>query len=120
MIAQIITGLVAIEAIIIMMIEMFGSVAQQAKSFELEPAVLKMPEVKVLLANQGIYNGLFGALILVTMFFIHGPQQVLMLQFEMLYILIAAIYGSITSARKILVVQGLPAVVALIALYFLN
>lgn len=41
MIAQIITGLVAIEAIIIMMIEMFGSVAQQAKSFELEPAVLK-------------------------------------------------------------------------------
>ena len=119
MIAQIITGLVAIEAIIIMMIEMFGSVAQQAKSFELEPAVLKMPEVKVLLANQGIYNGLFGALILVTIF-IHGPQQVLMLQFEMLYILIAAIYGSITSARKILVVQGLPALVALIALYFLN
>ena len=54
------------------------------------------------------------------MFFIHGPQQVLMLQFEMLYILIAAIYGSITSARKILVVQGLPALVALIALYFLN
>ncbi len=31
MIAQIITGLVAIEAIIIMMIEMFGSVTQQAK-----------------------------------------------------------------------------------------
>ena len=52
MIAQIITGLVAIEAIIIMMIEMFGSVAQQAKSFELEPAVLKMPEVTVLLATH--------------------------------------------------------------------
>lgn len=118
MFGYIITVLVAIEAIVIMCVEMFGSAPQQAKAFELEESFVKVPEVKVLLANQGVYNGLFGALIFATMFLLSGQQQILMLQLEMLFVLLAAIYGSLTAARKIILVQGVPAVIALIALYF--
>lgn len=117
MVAYIITGLVAIEAIGIMFLEIFGSPEQQAKSFELEASFVKIPEVKSLLGNQGIYNGLLGALIFGTMFFLEGPQQILMLQMEMAFVIIAAIYGSFTAARKIIIIQGLPALIALIALF---
>jgi len=112
-----ITALVAIEAIGIMIIEIFGSTPQQAKAFELEESFVKIPETKSLLGNQGIYNGLLGALIFATIFLLNGPQQILMLQLEMLFVLIAAIYGSLTAARKIILVQGLPAAIALVALY---
>ncbi|KAA8370897.1 DUF1304 domain-containing protein [Leuconostoc carnosum] len=120
MIAYIITTVVAIEAIGIMVIEMFGSSAMQAKSFELDKSFVEMPEVKTLLANQGIYNGLLGVLIISTMLMLTGPQQILMLQMEMLFILIAAVYGSLTAARKIIFVQGLPALIALITLFMTN
>lgn len=117
MFANIITSLVAVEAIIIMAVEMFGSTAQQAKAFDLKKNVVQIPEVKVLLANQGVYNGLFGLLILITMLLLSGPQQTLMLQLEMLFIIIVSVYGSLTASRKIIVIQGLPAIIALIALY---
>lgn len=117
MIAYIMTGLVAIEAVGIMFIEMFGSPKQQAKAFALKESFVKIPEVKSLLGNQGIYNGLLGALIFGTLFFLEGPQQILMLQMEMIFIIIAAIYGSFTAARKIILVQGLPAMIALVTLY---
>lgn len=117
MIALVITALVAIEAIGIMFVEVFGSTPQQVKAFELKPEIVDIPEVKTLLGNQGVYNGLLGVLIFATMFLLSGQQQVLMLSLEMGFILMAAIYGSLTSARKIIFVQGLPALLALIALY---
>ena len=116
MIALVITALVAIEAIGIMVVEVFGSTPQQAKAFELKPEIVDIPEVKTLLGNQGVYNGLLGVLIFATMFLLSGQQQVLMLSLEMGFILIAAMYGSLTAARKIILVQGLPAAIALLAL----
>ena len=56
MIALVITALVAIEAIGIMVVEVFGSTPQQAKAFELKPEIVDIPEVKTLLGNQGGYN----------------------------------------------------------------
>lgn len=118
MIGTILVIFVAIEAIGIMILEMFGSSGQQAKAFELEEAFVKLPGVKTLLANQGIYNGLFGALIIGTVLLLTGSQQLVMLRLEMLFVLLAAVYGSLTAARKIIIMQGLPAVFALILLSF--
>ena len=117
MIALVITALVAIEAIGIMFVEVFGSTPQQVKAFELEPEIVDIPEVKTLLGNQGVYNGLLGVLIFATMFLLSGHAQVVMLALEMGFILIAAIYGSLTAVRKIILVQGLPAAIALLALF---
>ena len=117
MIGYILVVLVSIEAIGIMLLEMFGPAKQQANAFELDESFVKIAEVKTLLANQGIYNGLFGALIIATLLLLTGPQQLLMLKLEMVFVLLAAIYGSLTAARKIIVMQGLPAFLALIALF---
>ncbi|MGY3742876.1 DUF1304 domain-containing protein [Leuconostoc inhae] len=117
MLAYFITGLVAVEAIGIMFIEIFGSPKQQAKAFDLDESFVKIPATKSLLGNQGIYNGLLGVLIFGTMFLLDGPQQILMLEMEMAFIIIAAIYGGLTATRKIILIQGLPAMIALIALY---
>lgn len=119
MLVHILPILVAIEAIIIMYIEMFASTKLQAKSFGLKEDFVNIPETKVLLANQGIYNGLLGILILGTTFLLKGHAQLLMLIMEMLFILIAAIYGGFTANKKIILIQGLPAALALLILIFL-
>jgi len=51
------------------------------------------------------------------MLFLSGPQQVLMLQMEMLFIFLAAVYGALTATKKIILVQGLPAFIAIILLF---
>lgn len=117
MFAYIMVTLVSLEAIGIMFVEMFGTASQQAKAFDLKESFVQIPEVKTLLGNQGIYNGLFGALVIGTMLFLSGPQQVLMLQMEMLFIFLAAVYGALTATKKIILVQGLPAFIAIILLF---
>lgn len=118
MIETILIAIVSIEAIGIMILEMFGAPKQQANAFELDESFVKMPEVKTLLANQGIYNGLFGALIIGTLVFLKGQQQTTMLELEMLFVVLVAIYGSLTAAKKILIIQGLPAFLAFMVLIF--
>ena len=117
MFAYIMVTLVSLEAIGIMFVEMFGTASKQAKAFDLKESFVQIPEVKTLLANQGIYNGLFGTLVIGTMLFLSGPQQVLMLQMEMLFIFLAAVYGALTATKKIILVQGLPAFIAIILLF---
>ncbi len=118
MIEIILVTIVSVEAIGIMLLEMFGTTRQQANAFELEESFVKMPEVKTLLANQGLYNGLFGVLIIGTLLLLNGSPQTLMLELEMLFVFLAAVYGSLTAAKKIIVIQGLPAFIALIFLIF--
>ena len=67
----------------------------------------------VLASNQGLYNGFLAAGLiwgLVT-------GQVNVIVFFLLCVLIAGIYGGLTAGRTILLVQALPAVLALFALY---
>ncbi|MCT0020000.1 DUF1304 domain-containing protein [Weissella cibaria] len=116
MIGIILTALVALEALYIMGLEMFGSPKKQAETFELEEEFTKVPEVRSLLGNQGIYNGMLGVLILLTMVVLNGAAEMTMLKLFMAYIIVVAIYGSMTAAKKIILVQGLPAALALLAL----
>ncbi|UOX36450.1 DUF1304 domain-containing protein [Weissella cibaria] len=116
MIGIILTVLVALEALYIMGLEMFGSPKKQAETFELEEEFTKVPEVSSLLGNQGIYNGMLGVLILLTMVVLNGAAEMTMLKLFMAYIIVVAIYGSMTAAKKIILVQGLPAALALLAL----
>lgn len=118
MIGIILVTIVSVEAIGIMLLEMFGTDRQQANAFELDKSFVKMAEVKTLLANQGLYNGLFGLLIIGTLLLLNGSPQTLMLELEMLFVFLAADYGSLKAAKKIIVIQGLPAFIALIFLIF--
>ncbi|TBO28850.1 DUF1304 domain-containing protein [Aquabacterium lacunae] len=81
----------------------FGMNAEQAEA------------TKVLAANQGLYNGFLSAGLLwgLTM----GPAGVPTLTFFLACVLVAGVYGAVTASRKILFVQGLPALVGLVLLH---
>jgi len=117
MIGIILTGLVAVEALYIMGLEMFASSKKQAETFDIDEEITKLPEVRILLGNQGIYNGMLGIIILLTMVSLDGAAKTTMLEMFMAYVIIVAIYGSVTSSKRILLFQGLPAALALLALF---
>ncbi|PIU00923.1 MAG: DUF1304 domain-containing protein [Bdellovibrionales bacterium CG10_big_fil_rev_8_21_14_0_10_45_34] len=72
----------------------------------------------VLAANQGLYNGFLAAGLIWAIF--HPDSQVSkqLALFFLICILVAAIYGGYSVSRRILLVQGIPALLALIAAWF--
>jgi len=68
-----------------------------------------------LAANQGLYNG-FLAAGLVWGLLAEDPVGRQVTVFFLLCVAVAGVYGSLTASRRILFVQTLPAVLALVAL----
>ncbi|MES3039423.1 MAG: DUF1304 domain-containing protein [Bdellovibrionota bacterium] len=113
-IAQILVGLVAILHIGFLILEMFlWTKPLGLKVFRQTPA--KAADTKVLAANQGLYNGFLAAGLIWSL--VHGaPEVAAQLQIFFLdCVIVAGIYGAVTFSRKILFVQTLPAVAALVA-----
>ncbi len=69
---------------------------------------------KVLAANQGLYNG-FLAAGLIWAFFCPQPEFAQQLRFFFLgCVIVAGVYGAMTASKKILYVQAMPAIIALL------
>ncbi len=113
-ISKILVALVGLEHIYILYLEMFlWTKPTGMKSFGTTKEFAEAS--KALAANQGLYNGflaagLFWSLLQPDASF--GHQLSL---FFLVCVIVAAIYGGMTAKRSILVVQGLPALIALIA-----
>jgi len=73
-----------------------------------------LPETRVLAANQGLYNGFLAAGLLWSLWL--GEEGVHVAIFFLACVLIAGLFGAVTASRKILYVQALPALAALLAL----
>jgi len=69
---------------------------------------------KTLAANQGLYNGFLAAGLIWGLAL--GTEGIPIREFFLICVLIAGIYGGITVNRRILVLQGAPAALALWAL----
>lgn len=117
---QIVTNIlviaVALEHVFIMLLEMFfikSVVAQRA--FKTDPNLLERKEVRVMFANQGLYNG-FLAAGLFWSFFVPEPMATQLRFFFLGCVIVAAIYGSITANKQILLKQGGLAILAMILL----
>jgi putative membrane protein len=67
---------------------------------------------KVLAANQGLYNGFLAAGLIWGLSLGAAGTQIQV--FFLLCVLVAGVYGALTASRKILYVQALPALIALI------
>ena len=117
-IGVILTILVGIEHIGIMWLEIFGKPELQAKSFDMDINFVKQPAAKTALANQGIYNGMLGLLILIVFFFFRIPTLITVWQLLLAFVVVVAIFGGFTASKKIFVVQMLPALIAFILLFF--
>jgi putative membrane protein len=111
-ITAILVAIVAIEHIYFLYLEMFlWTKPKGMKIFGNTPE--KAEASKVLAANQGLYNGFLAAGLIWGL--IHPTPAVgIQIQiFFLLCVIAAGIYGGLTAKRAIIVVQGLPALVAL-------
>ena len=98
-----------------MILEMFAKPEKHAQSFDLNTEFTKQPEVRVLLANQGIYNGMLGLSILASFWLFYGNTQLTVQLLLLTFIAVVALYGGFTSTRKIWLLQMLPAIIGFFA-----
>jgi putative membrane protein len=113
-ISMILVGLVALEHVYILYLEMFAwTTPRVQRTFGTTPEFAR--ESKALAANQGLYNGFLAAGLIWGL--VH-PNAAIGGQIQLFFlgcVIVAAIYGGITAKRSILLVQGGPALLALIA-----
>lgn len=107
-------ALVALEHIGIAVLEIFAAPDKQAAAFDMPLDFVKQKNAQTALSNQGIYNGMLGVLILAMILFFTGPVLKTIMILLMIYIIVVAVYGAFTATKKILYIQGLPALIALI------
>lgn len=104
--------LVAIEHVYILILEMFLWTGPRAlKAFGMTQAFAESS--KVLAANQGLYNGF---LALGLFWGLLHPDKGFAFQIQVFFlscVLMAALYGALTAKKSILIVQGLPAFLAI-------
>ncbi|WP_397385581.1 DUF1304 domain-containing protein [Paenimyroides ceti] len=114
LIAQILIGVVAVEHLYILWMEMFAWETAGKKTFKGSlPEDLFQP-TKGLAANQGLYNGFLAAGLIWSLFISDPMWQTNIASFFLICVLVAGIYGALTASRKIFFVQALPALIALI------
>jgi putative membrane protein len=114
LLSSILVGLVAIEHVYILYLEMFAwTTPRGRRAFGTTQAFAE--ESKALAANQGLYNGFLAAGLFWSL--LH-PEPNTSLQLQLFFlgcVIVAAIYGGLTAKRSILFVQGGPALLALLA-----
>lgn len=116
LITKILAILVALEFIYIMYLETFATTSDKtAKVFNMRVEELQQPSLNTLFKNQGVYNGFISVLILVAVL---GYDSKIATMWLMLYIIVVAIYGGLTSHPSIIVKQGGLAIVTLITCLF--
>lgn len=111
-ITAILVSFVGLEHLLIMGLEMFASPRKQADLFELSIDYTSQPEARIAMANQGIYNGMLGCLILVSYWLLPASYHLVMTMLLLVFVVIVALYGGATVSKKVWLMQMLPAVLA--------
>jgi putative membrane protein len=114
MVAMVLVGLVALIHIYIVLLEMvWWTTPRGYKSFGLTPEFAA--QTKVLAGNQGLYNGFLAAGLIWGL--VH-PDPAMAWQIQLFFlacVAVAGLYGAATASRKILFIQTVPAVLAILA-----
>ncbi len=114
--AQIAIGFVALIHLYIVWLEMFAWTTRGKKVFKNFPPEL-FGQTKVLAGNQGLYNGFLAAGLIWSLCICNITWQINVALFFLICIAVAGIYGAATADKKILFVQTIPAVIAIILLF---
>ncbi|MBR9855354.1 MAG: DUF1304 domain-containing protein [Algicola sp.] len=110
--AKIIIGVVALLHIYFLWLEMFAWTTKAKKVFRSFPEDLFEP-TKTLAANQGLYNGFLAAGLIWSLLIQDAEWQIYVACFFLGCVALAGLYGALTASKKILIVQGLPAILGL-------
>lgn len=117
-IVKLLIALVAMLHLYFLWLEMFAWETRGKKVFKSLPEDIFTP-TKVMAANQGLYNGFLSAGLIWSLL-ISDPQWWINIAcFFLSCVLVAGIYGAVTADKKIFLVQGLPALLALVMLWML-
>lgn len=112
--AKIAVGLVGLLHVYFLVLEMFlWTKPAGLKAFGLTPE--RAESSKVLAANQGLYNGFLAAGLFWSL--ILGEHGSMVAIFFLSCVVVAGLYGAATASRKILFVQAIPGIVALILVH---
>lgn len=113
-------GLIAIIHSYILVFEMFLWESRGPKVFTSFPSDLFEP-TKMMAANQGLYNGFLAAGLFWSLFFIKDVSWKRNVAFFFLScVAIAGLYGAMTVSKNIVMVQTVPAVLAILSLMVLK
>ncbi|KQN73758.1 MULTISPECIES: DUF1304 domain-containing protein [unclassified Devosia] len=116
-VAFVLVAAVALLHVYIMLLEMlWWDTPRGQKAFNLAPDFAR--STKVLAINQGLYNGFLAAGLIWGL--VH-PDPALAWQIKIFFltcVAVAGIVGGATSSRKIVFVQTVPAVLAILAVVF--
>ena len=103
--------LVALEHLYIVFLEtIVTSSGSTSRVFGISIDQLKSKTILTLLKNQGVYNGLIAVLLLVAVW----QQDLLWTRLLLGYVVLVALYGSLTSKPNIILKQGGLAILGLI------
>lgn len=115
LIANVVVALVALLHLYILVLEMFlWDTPRGRRAFNLTPELAAA--TRALAANQGLYNGFLAAGLLWAVW---APPQlrVPLATFFAGCVVVAGVFGAATVSRRILIVQALPAALALAAVW---
>jgi putative membrane protein len=116
MIGSILTGVVAAIHLYIVVLEMvLWDTERGRKAFGMTPEFSR--STKVLAANQGLYNG-FLAAGLIWGIWLGEPGDAVKI-FFLLCVAVAGAYGAATVGMRILMIQTIPALIALVAVIYM-
>lgn len=114
MIANILIVLIAaLHAYILVLQMLLWTKPAGRRAFSLSPEFAESS--KVLAANQGLYNGFLAAGLIFGLLQGDGHRSVAI--FFLGCILVAGVFGAATASRRILFIQAVPALAALIAVF---
>ncbi|WP_172252234.1 DUF1304 domain-containing protein [Saccharibacillus deserti] len=113
-VANILVALIALLHVYILVLEMFmWNKPRGMKAFGLER---KFADATLSLAgNQGLYNGFLAAGLVFGLLYPNAEAAAHIQIFFLVCVMIAGIYGAATAKFKILFIQTIPALIALIA-----
>ncbi|MFH7809252.1 DUF1304 domain-containing protein [Acinetobacter sp. BSP-153] len=117
MVGQVLIGLIALLHVYILVLEMFlWDKPYGLKAFGNSPEKAQL--TKVMAQNQGLYNGFLAAGLFWSLC---APESYVLAlaNFFLGCVLVAGIYGGLTASKKIIYIQAVPAILALLAVNFL-
>ena len=115
LIGLVLVVLVIVIHLYIMWFEMFAWTTRGPKVFRGFAKDMFEP-TKAMAANQGLYNGFLAAGLIFALFISDPIWQWNISMLFLVFVAVAGIYGAATSSKKIIYVQTVPAILAMLAI----
>jgi putative membrane protein len=112
LIAEILVGIVALEHLYILWMEMFSWTTMGPRTFKNFPEEL-FEKTKEIAANQGLYNGFLAAGLIWSLLITDEAWNTNVSYFFLTCVIIAGIFGAATVEKSIFFKQAVPAILAL-------